>query len=360
MTKSCCERAMDNKFKQPSNFVAQPKLSICIATYNRGKFIGETLDSILSQMQPGVELIVVDGASPDNTPEVMAQYLSRYPEIRYYREQENSGIDRDYDKAVGYARGEYCWLMTDDDLLCSGSVSRVLDSIDANTDLVVVNSEVRNADFSKSLESRFLKFAGDREYAAMDGEKFFSEVANYLSFIGGVVIKRNLWLERDRSSYYGTLFIHVGIIFQHPPINRVKVIADPLIIIRYGNAMWTSRGFEIWMFKWPQLIWSFPDFSDQSKSFACSREPWGQIKKAILYRAIGGYGVSEYSHFIAPRAKGWSRGVYMAIAIFPAAIVNFFVSLYCVLVNRNARSVLYDVSRSRHATWISRFFGQFL
>lgn len=57
-----------------------PKLSICIATYNRGKFIGETLDSILVQMEPGVELLVVDGASPDNTPEVMAQYLSLHPE----------------------------------------------------------------------------------------------------------------------------------------------------------------------------------------------------------------------------------------------------------------------------------------
>ena len=62
------------------------KLAICIATYNRGKFIGEILDAILSQIQPGVELIVVVGASPDNTPEVMEQYSSRYPEILNCRE----------------------------------------------------------------------------------------------------------------------------------------------------------------------------------------------------------------------------------------------------------------------------------
>ena len=43
-----------------------PKLSICMATYNRGKFIGLTLDSIMSQMRSDVELIVVDGASPDD------------------------------------------------------------------------------------------------------------------------------------------------------------------------------------------------------------------------------------------------------------------------------------------------------
>lgn len=349
---------MNSKSRHPNDNMELPKLSICIATYNRGQFIGETLDAILGQMVAGVELVIVDGASPDNTSEVMAQYLLRYPEIRYFREQVNSGVDGDYDKAVGYAKGEYCWLMTDDDLLCPGAIAHVLESINEEFDLVVVNSEIRNIDFSKVLQTRFLKVTSDREYAPKDEEKFFSEVANYLSFIGGVVIKRNLWMERDRSSYYGTLFIHVGVIFQHPPINRVKVIAEPLIIIRYGNAMWTSRRFEIWMFNWPQLIWSFPDFSDQSKSVVCSKEPWRKIKNLILYRAIGGYTLSEYSHFMAGRTKGLSRGVYMAIAMFPAAIVNFFASLYCVCVNRNARSGLYDLSRSRHATWASRFLAR--
>ena len=351
---------MNNNFNHLNDDMKFPKLSICIATYNRGQFIGETLDSILSQIVSDVELVIVDGASPDNTPEVMAQYLLRYPEIRYFREQENSGVDGDYDKAVGYARGEYCWLMTDDDLLCPRAIPRVLESINGAFDLIVVNSEIRNIDFSRVLKTRFLQFTSDREYAMKDGETFFSDVANYLSFIGGVVIKRNLWMERDRSTYYGTLFIHVGVIFQHPPINKVKVIADPLIIIRYGNAMWTSRRFEIWMFKWPQLIWSFPDFSDQSKSVACCKEPWRQIKKLILYRAMGAYSLSEYSHFMAGKTKGWSRGVYMAIAMFPATIANIFASLYCVCLNRSARSGFYDLSHSRHATWVNRFLARFL
>lgn len=351
---------MVNKLTQSIMYVAQPKLSICIATYKRGKFIGETLDSILSQMTPAVELVVVDGASPDNTPEVMTQYLVRHPEIRYFREQENSGIDRDYDKAVGYARGQYCWLMTDDDLLRAGSISCVLESLKTNPDLVVVNAEIQTADFSSVLDPRFLKLSDDVEYTENDGEKFFSEVGSYLSFIGGVVIKRQLWLERDRASYYGTLFVHVGVIFQSPPINRVKVIANPLIIIRYGNAMWTARGFEIWMFKWPELIWSFVDFSERSKSTISPREPWRKIKKLVLYRAIGGYGISEYRKFIAARTHGLSNKIYLAIAISPAAVVNLLASLYCVLINKNARSGLYDLARSRHSTWLSRFFGRFL
>ena len=344
----------------PDNSIDQPKLSICIATYNRGKYIGETLDSILAQMKPDVELVIVEGASPDETHKIIAGYLLRHPEIRYFREQTNSGVDRDYDKAVSYAKGKYCWLMTDDDLLSPGAVSRVLETINETFDLVVVNSEIRDVECTGILQTRFLKFQSDQEYSEADVEKFFSEAANYLSFIGGVVIKRDLWTNRNRSSYYGTLFIHVGVIFQHPPISRVKIISDPLIIIRYGNAMWTSRGFEIWMFKWPQLIWSFSDFSDHSKSIICPREPWREIKKLILHRALGGYTLPEYSQYIATRTTGSFRMICMAIALFPASITNFLVTLYCICLNKNVRSGLYDLSRSRHATWASRFLVRFL
>ena len=268
------------------------KLSICIATYNRGKFIGETLDSILGQMQPGVELIVVDGASPDNTPEVMAQYVSRYSQIRYYREQENSGIDKDYDKAVGYAVGEYCWLMTDDDLLQPSAVRRVLDALKGSPELVVVNAEIRNANLSCVLEERRWSLTEDRQYEVGQKDNFFSDVGSYLSFIGAVVIRRELWLARDRASYYGTLFIHFGVIFQHVPIEKVYAIAEPLMVIRYGNAMWTSRGFEIWMFKWPRLVWSFDDFSDNDKERICPLDPFRNPRRIFFLRATGAYSIN--------------------------------------------------------------------
>lgn len=340
--------------------VKNTKLSICIATFNRAKYIGETIESIISQLPSEVELVVVDGASPDNTSEVMGSYLSRYPHIRYFRESTNSGVDADYDKAVGYAVGEYCWLMTDDDLLRPEAISRVLTLVDGTLDLVVVNSEIRNVDFSKILQPKFLSFSDDREYGMEDGEKFFSEVANCLSFIGGVVVRRCFWLERERSRYYGTLFVHVGVIFQHPPVKRVRVIAEPLIIIRYGNASWSSRGFEIWMFKWPKLVWSFDDFSDNSKNKICSREPWKNNKQLALQRAIGGYSLTEYKQFIETKVNGASRFFPLAIASTPGWMINSFTSLYCALINRKALSGVYDISRSRHATWISRFVARIL
>ena len=330
------------------------KLSICISTYKRGAFIGETLDSILHQMQPGVELVVVDGASPDNTPEVMTQYLSRYPEIRYYRELENSGVDKDYDKAVSYAKGEFCWLMTDDDLLHPGAVKRLLAELQEDVELVVVNAEIKNADFSKTLKVALFKLASDRKFGDEDNEEFFQTTAQALSFIGCVIIRRDIWLSRNRASYYGSLFIHVGVIFQSPPIKNVKVLTEPLISIRYGNAMWSRRGFEIWMFKWPELIWSFNDYSASAKALVRPREPWSSITLLAYYRAMGSYGTAEYRIFLSRKVHGLLFLKCFFVAILPASLVNIVLSLYVVLIDREARSAMYDLVRSPHATWLTR------
>ena len=50
------------------------KLSICIPTYNRAAYIGETLASIISQSNDDIEIVIVDGASTDNTADVVTSF----------------------------------------------------------------------------------------------------------------------------------------------------------------------------------------------------------------------------------------------------------------------------------------------
>lgn len=333
---------------------SSPRLSICIATYRRGNFIGQTLDSILGQVEPGVEVLVVDGASPDNTPDVIKDYQSRHPGLRYFREQENSGVDRDYDKAVGYARGEYCWLMSDDDLLKPGAIRRVLAAIGEDSDLIVVNTEIWNADFSEKLLDRRLNMTADKDYREADREQLLAEIANQLGFIGCVVIRRSLWLSRDRASYYGSLFIHVGVIFQLPAIKAVRVIAEPLILIRDGNALWAPRTFEIWAMKWPDLIWSFSDFSEAARRAVCDREQWRKFKFLLFHRAMGAYSLTEFRKYLSARATGMVRVKAYAAAAIPGPVANLVVVLYYVLIKKSSRLALFEVLCSRHATLISR------
>jgi abequosyltransferase len=333
----------------------RPVLSICIATFNRAKYIGVTLDALLVGLPGGVEVVIVDGASTDDTQRVIESYTCRTSAVRYIRESTNSGIDKDFDKAVGFARGDFCWLMSDDDVLMPGSIERVLATLEPSLDLVIVNAKIRNADLRIELNPRIVKITADRVYDRNSSDEFLAEVGDYLSFIGGVVIRRDRWLERERERYFGTLFIHVGVILQ-APVLRVKIIADPLITIRYGNAMWTSRGFEIWMFKWPDLIWSFDNYSQEAKSEVVAREPWKQWRRLMFSRATGAYSYSDYQNLFKNRGLGgWLQFV---VSLVPAAVANSVTALYWFATKPDARTGIYDLARSRYAGRLTRLVAR--
>jgi abequosyltransferase len=303
------------------------KLSICIATFKRAAFIAETLESIVAQLMPGMEIVIVDGASPDGTEAAVAPFVARYPEVRYVREPVNSGVDADYDKAVGYARGDYVWLMSDDDLFLAGAVAKVLAALDGKPDLVVVDSVVKDAALAQVVEPRRFGFTGTRHYDVTTGDRLFADVGGPMSFIGGTIFRRAFWMARDRERFYGSLFIHVGMAFQQPAPARAVAIGESLIAIRYGNAMWSARSFEIWMFLWPQLIWGLPGYSDSARAAVTPREPWRNWRQIAIYRASGAYTVHEFRRFFGG-VPATTRLRLLALALVPGRLLNILVVGY--------------------------------
>ena len=304
-------------------------LSICIATLNRGAFIGATLDSIIHQANEEVEIVIVDGASTDNTEEIVRHYQKKFTKLRYVRLSVKGGVDQDYCRAVELAQGEYCWLFTDDDILKPGAIKDVLAAIQQNYGLILVNAEVRDVNLSLILEDQLLHFTNNMTYQTQDFERFFVDVADYLSFIGCVVIKRSLWNEREKEQYFGTVFVHVGVIFQQRFNDDIMVLAEPLISIRYGNALWTSKSFEITFFKWPDLIWSFPLFSESAKRQVCKREPWHSFKALLICRARGTFSINEYRMLLEPQLRfNIMRFPIQAIALFPGFLLNLGLIFY--------------------------------
>jgi abequosyltransferase len=334
--------------------VSTPRLSICIATFKRGAFIAETLDSIVPQLSDSVELLVVDGASPDDTESVMRRYVERHPEVCYFRQAENGGVDGDYDNAVQYARGTYCWLMTDDDLLKPNAVQRVLAALEGEPDLVMVNTELRNANLRACLNPRLNPIQDDRRYSASEFEDFFRDAASHMSFIGTIIVRRALWLQRERKRYYGTLFIHVGILLQKP-LESVSMIADPLIVARFGNAMWTPRSFEIWMKKWPDLIWSFDSVSAKTKRQVIARYPAHSLRELLFQRAIGAYDISSYRNVVQPGCNAAWRWAYFAAAFIPERPLNTTLALYFGMRSEASRLARYLLRLSRSATPLTRW-----
>src|SRR5438552_11709446 len=131
-----------------------PKISFCIATRNRADLLQETLKSILSQATADIEIVIMDGASSDNTEQVIPKYQQSLAHVRYIRKNENGGSDRDYCAAADCALGDYCWFMSDDDVIKDGAIKTVLRHIERGYDLIIVNAENRTADLSRVLVAR--------------------------------------------------------------------------------------------------------------------------------------------------------------------------------------------------------------
>jgi len=281
-----------------------PLLSICIATYNRANYIGETIESIIPQLDDDVELLVVDGASTDNTEAVVQKYAQKESSIRYVRLAAKGGVDQDYDKSVELAHGKFCWLFADDDLLNPEAISAVKDAIKEGHGFVIVNAEVRDKELSTILSPRRIKIQNNKIYPPTSMEHLFIDALQHLSFIGAVVIRRSIWLSRNRESYYGTEFVHVGVIFQKPLTETTLIIAEPYISIRFGNSQWTPRSFNLWMFKWPELIWSFNNISKEAKQSVCLKEPWRVLRHIMVHRSAGSYNIQIYRQYLSSSKSG--------------------------------------------------------
>lgn len=317
------------------------KLSICIATFNRASYLRETLECIAAQISSDCEVIISDNASTDATESVATQFGKLFPTIRYSKQPNNVGLDRNFDTAVELARGEYCWLMPDDDILLPGAVSRILSALADNHDLIVTNYERRDLKMTNVLLPRFQDDYTDRVYTSNNFETFVAETTWLMVYIGSIIIRRTEWLSRNREMYFDSMWIHLGVVLQRPFPRSALVISDPLVSYRDGNTKtYSSHYFEIVEFKLAALIWSLP-IGEDTKRRVVAREPWRNIGTLLRYRAFGSYAPSEYQRLIRPHLKTLrERTLYTAVAHFPGIVLNAGAVIYYSLSRARWRLVV--------------------
>jgi abequosyltransferase len=224
------------------------KLSVAIPTYNGSKDIREALDSIISQLndiREEVEIVVSDNASTDETPEIMREYQGKYPFIKYFRNDENLGADRNFDLAVRRSRGEYVWLFCDDDKLKTGAMKKVLNVLKLHNNLanIFVNYSVYNGDMTQCKDERALKIY--RDIHCENADAFFNSCKHSSIVASSNIILRKLWLNTNTRDYFGTRWIHFGTISSLLILNRGYAsycISKPCFILRQGEVRWRKQG----------------------------------------------------------------------------------------------------------------------
>lgn len=88
------------------------KISVVIATYNSGQTLKRCLDSIISQLGDDGEIIIVDGASKDNTMEIVKSYNEK---IAYSISEPDKGVYDAWNKGIKHAKGKFITFVGSDD-----------------------------------------------------------------------------------------------------------------------------------------------------------------------------------------------------------------------------------------------------
>lgn len=90
-----------------------PRISLVTVNYNYGGYLGETLDSVLNQRYPGLEYIVIDGASTDGS---VAEIRARADRLAYWESEPDAGQTHALNKGLRRCTGEIVGFLNSDDL----------------------------------------------------------------------------------------------------------------------------------------------------------------------------------------------------------------------------------------------------
>lgn len=311
-----------------TNEIASVRLSIAIATYNRAPLLRAMLGSIVRQATQECEIVISDNASTDETELVVTEFKKQFGRIRYAKQSAHVDLDCNFDRAVELASGEYCWLMADDDLLAPTAVATIINALCRDYSLIVVNYERKSFDMSRTLVSPYLDIKANRIYTPDQYDCLLADAASLLIYIGCIIVKREIWLARDRKPYYGSMQMYLAVVLQRKMPGETLLVAQPLVIYREGNThVYSSGEFEILLFWWPQLVWSL--IGPETANKIIPKEPWRKPGVLIIFRALGDYSLAEYRKLIHPRLGSmWEKLAPALIATAPGILVNALAILY--------------------------------
>ena len=128
------------------------RISVITTTYNSGRTIGDTLESVLRQTYSDVELIVVDGASRDDTMDVVRRYEPRFGGRMHWTSEPDRGIYDAMNKGIARATGDVIGILNSDDFYTSDTVLERVAEAMAGGDVDAVYGDihyVRDGDLHK-------------------------------------------------------------------------------------------------------------------------------------------------------------------------------------------------------------------
>lgn len=228
-----------------------PTISICIATYNRAEFLKEVIESITKQFKTIqkpeiIEVIVSDDCSSDDTKTLLSSFQKKYPQVKYYRNKKNLGAEYNMDKVGYYAKGEYIWFFSDDDMYKKDSIKTVLEVIhNYKPEVIIPNMDLYTKDGQTLIDSNLLRNDKDvfiktkKEFFSYLETKFFLPFDWHIGVYSNTIVRRDLFRRNGPKVliYNGFLnpFAHTSLFYYFPDDFKIYLIAKSLVKFRADN-----------------------------------------------------------------------------------------------------------------------------
>jgi glycosyltransferase involved in cell wall biosynthesis len=159
--------------------MTRPRLSICIATYNRASLLREALTHLTEICDDDIEIVVSDNASPDDTQDVISSFAGRFGYFRAVRQPINRGAVLNFAAALSLARGKYLYPFSDDDQIYMEGLHKAISIMEERPKIVAVYG--RHEEWQRSTGQTF---PNKQAHARMDfAQGSHLEIINKFSFL---------------------------------------------------------------------------------------------------------------------------------------------------------------------------------
>jgi len=326
----------------------EKKLEIILITYNRSKYLENTLSQLIKSPFAKCKMTILDNCSTDNTPEICKKYQKLFYNMEIIRHKCNIGGNANILRAVETSNSLYTWILCDDDDYDFTDCDDVFEAIDSEEfDIILLDSsnfnDIHEKTINELLKEKNLKLK-DRnnkynyhECYKTSGRELFDLIGRYYflipAFLPATIFKTGLYDSNCFIEGYDNihnLFPHYALISKSlekdvPIYKSKKEIVTRLTTYPSDNYLKTFNGW----FESSLMI------KNQSDRKIVTKKMWNaSFSKALIYNILGGKSEAEEEEFKKElirligtliKIKGLFRGiVYSLLALIVSIIPKRF------------------------------------
>jgi CDP-glycerol glycerophosphotransferase len=127
--------------EDPDSGICRPLISVVVPVFNVERYLDECLGSVLDQSYADIELIAADGASTDESPEILRTWARKDCRLKVLSVGKR-GAGRARNAGLSESRGDYVWFVDGDDVVIEGAMSAIADTItELGPDVLLIGHE---------------------------------------------------------------------------------------------------------------------------------------------------------------------------------------------------------------------------